>query len=574
MWKNKVNDFCFNLVRIIGIIFVGYIFLQGLFTICMIQRVEEKVYYMKNNIWTQLIGILLFVGIALSAEKPRIKNIVNRYGRTIINVMFVFVIIFWGVWIMSTRFWFIGDSEKVYQQAGLFNVGDYSGWMPGGYAYMWGYLNGLILYVSVLLKFFSRDTSFIVFYFVNLIFYIILIISMRSILKSLGNSGGHVMQNIMLMLYFPYAFLITLIFGDLMGFALGCAAIAFLLKYFDSRKIIHITASCLLLILAVIFKQIELILFVAMLILLIYDCIIGFKPDSKNNNAYGKKLIIAMVYAVVALIGFGIPDYIIESASGLDLSGGNSKWANLAMGLQECDKAPGWYNCYEEEVFAANNYDGEATAIEAKAAFFDRINYFIDNPGYAWEFMNKKLASEWNNPTFEGFHIQNWRGSLIELSPVIRSTIYDGGKINILLIFVLDIAQSIALFGVLMYLIGCNDKDIRKLLFLILFIGCFIFFAFWEAKCRYTIPFYFGLIPYAWPGYKFLTGEILSIKETKSIKRSGRCCVAGGILAVLIIIIALFNNSFISNCFKLNGDTQDYYDYIHQYNHNFEWLRF
>lgn len=36
-----------RIVRIVSIIIIGYLFLQGLFTICNMQRVTERVYYMK-----------------------------------------------------------------------------------------------------------------------------------------------------------------------------------------------------------------------------------------------------------------------------------------------------------------------------------------------------------------------------------------------------------------------------------------------------------------------------------------------------------------------------------------------
>lgn len=565
MWKEKnskekINYICCAAVRVLGIIFVGYLFLQGLFTICLIQRVEEKTYFMSNNFISQITGILLFCILICFLRRTGFARLIKSHGDTIFKIAFVIMIAAFGMWILMTRFWYFGDMEKVYQYAGMINDGDFSGWLPGGYPYMWSQQNGLILFVSVLLRFFDKDTSYIVFYFINLFFYGVMIVSFYSSLKTLFKDKKiYIVQTFMLLFYFPYGFFITLLYGDVIGFSLGCAAIALLLRYFASGKTVNIVLSCVCMILSVVFKQNELILFVGAAILLIYDCLIKFEK---------KKLAVCGIYIILAIAGFGLPKAIIEQAGGIEINGGNSKWANIAMGIQECDKAPGWYNCYEEEVFAANNYDGEATAAEAKQNFAERLRYFSQNPGYAWEFMNKKLASEWNNPTFEGFHIQNWRGSMIELPGFVKSTINDGGKINIILIYILDICQSIVLFGVLMYLIGTDEKDLRKLLFVILFIGGFLFFSMWEAKCRYTIPFYLMLIPYAWPGYR-----IFVIRGEKS-GGLGRTRTASLIIAALIIIISVSDNSFICNAFKINCDTDEYYEYIHEYDHNFEWLRF
>ncbi|MCD7836250.1 MAG: hypothetical protein LUG83_06320, partial [Lachnospiraceae bacterium] len=492
-YKEKINAVCCMAVRVTGIIFVGYIFLQGLFTICLIQRVEEKTYYISNNTVSQITGIVLFCILTYFFAGKGLSELIKRHGDTWFKLVFVLVLAALGIWLLMTRFWYFGDMEKVYQYAGMLNAGDFSGWLPGGYPYMWSQQNGLILFVSLLLRFFDKDTSYIVFYFINLFFYGVMTVSFYSSMKTLFKDRDiYIIQLLMLVLYFPYAFFITLLYGDVIGFSFGAAAAALLLKYLDTRRNVHIVLSCVCIIFAVIFKQNSLIIFVGASIMLIHDMAVGFNK---------KKLLSCAVYIILALIGFGLPKVIIEQAGGNKIDGGNSKWANIAMGLQECDKAPGWYNCYEEEVFAANNYDGDATAAEAKRELAERLKYFAQNPGYAWEFINKKLASEWNNPTFECFHIQNWRGSSIELSGFVKSIINDGGKLNIILIYILDICQSVVLFGVLMYLIGDDSQDLRRLFFIILFIGGFMFFTVWEAKCRYTVPFYLMLIPYAWPGY-------------------------------------------------------------------------
>lgn len=569
-------------VRVLGIIFVGYLFLQGLFTICLIQRVEEKTYFMGGNVLRQIIGIAIFSALVYFLRRTRLSDFMQKYGGRIFQVIFAAVTVALGVWILMTRFWYFGDMEKVYQYAGMLNDGDFSGWQPGGYPYMWPQQNGLILFVSLLLKIFDRNTSYIVFYFINLFFYGVMIVSNYFSLKMLFRERNvYTVQILMVLLYFPYSFFVTLLYGDVIGFSLGCAAAALCLRYFESGRLRHAGLSCICMILSVIFKQNELILFAGVAILLLYDCLMPFEKNEIEKKRSGKeKLAVCGSYLVIALLGFGLPETVIEQAGGIQIDGANSRWANIAMGIQECDKAPGWYNCYEEEVFAANNYDEGATAAEAKQNFAERLAYFSQNPGYAWKFMNKKLASEWNNPTFECFHIQNWRGSMTELSGLVKSTINDGGKINLILIYLLDIGQSVVLFGVLMYLVGTDEKDLRKLLFIILFIGGFLFFALWEAKCRYTAPFYLMLIPYAWPGYRILTGERrkrggIKKDETDARERMiGRTRIAALVMIVLAVLIAVSDNRLVCDAFKLNDDTESYYEYIHEYDPNFEWLRF
>ena len=45
MEERKISIFCRKAVRLLGILMIGYLFLQGLFTICCIQRVTDRTYY-------------------------------------------------------------------------------------------------------------------------------------------------------------------------------------------------------------------------------------------------------------------------------------------------------------------------------------------------------------------------------------------------------------------------------------------------------------------------------------------------------------------------------------------------
>ena len=296
------------------------------------------------------------------------------------------------------------------------------------------------------------------------------------------------------------------------------------------------------------------ILFVGILILLFFD--LWEKPPVRIIYMTG--------FLIFVLLGNQIPGFCIEQMSGIEIDKGNSKWAHVAMGLQESDMAPGWYNCYNENLFIAKNYDTEETAREALSSIKASLRNFASHPSYAWEFFHKKLASEWNNPTFECFHIQNSRNTSLELSGFILSTINDGGKVNILLIYGLDILQSVLLFGILMYFLHTKDTDGRLLIWAILFIGAFLFWMFWEAKSRYVAPYFMFLFPYSFMGYKIVAERF----------REKRIYLSLCVLALCIMFIGSSNAFWVKSAFKIQGDTEDYYEYIHQYNHNFMNLRF
>lgn len=139
-----------------------------------------------------------------------------------------------------------------------------------------------------------------------------------------------------------------------------------------------------------------------------------------------------------------------------------------------------------------------------------------------------------------------------------KSTIFDGGKVNILLIAFFDVCQSIFLFGILLYLITEKKAGFGESL---PFYYCrsLCILTFWETKCRYLLPYFLFVIPYSVLGYRNLIRQW----KSKTVR------ISLGILAALILMIAVSNFPVITESMKINKDTEAYYEYIHEYNKNF-----
>lgn len=565
MMEEKFSSFCRKTVRAIGILLVGYLFLQGLFTICCIRRVEETIYYVENNVFLQLIGVGLFLLLTMLLNRKPLQLFLEKHGNKLAIALLGIVTVFLIVWTVNTQFWYYSDMELIFLWAQAMLDGDYGAWLPGGYAHMCPHQNGLLLFIALLLKFFSVAESFSIFYGINIIFYVITILSLIKALRILfPDKAVNCVQAIMLICYLPYSFYCMFMYGNIIGLGFACVSITLLLYYFQNRKIGYLLGSALCMILAIVFKQNEMIILVGLIILLIFDWV-------KCKEKKVKAALWVVGYLVIVLLGTQLPNMIVEQITGIEVSEGEGKLAYIGMGLQEGEnpmRAPGWYNDYNHTLFRENNYDSEATSEAAFAYIKERVGAFLETPADAWRFFNRKLASEWNNPTFECFSIQNARNTSLELNGLIKSTINDGGKINILLIFVLDIGQSVLLFGILLYLIASDKADWGQLLFCLLFIGGFVFFAFWEAKSQYVLPFFFLLIPYAYLGYRELAKRLLAKEKWNKL-------YAGvAIVAALIIVIAVSDGQWVKDSFKIHDNTEAYYEYIHQYNQNFVNLRF
>lgn len=544
-------------IRCLGFLIVGYLFLQGLFTVCTIQSVTERTFYVRSHALYAVAGIAIFVLIFWAIYRF-LGCALERYEKVFVLAGMLLSALFWIWWLGQTQFWYWGDEEKVFQCAQQYLAGDYRGWKPGGYAYMWRHQNGMILFVAALLKWFDTHTACWIFRLLNVLFYELTIYFLwRTLRRTFRREAA--LQTVLLFLFFPYGFYCVMFYGNVIGLGFAVLAVYLTVLWLDTERVGYLCGSAAAMTLSIIFKQNDAIVLVGLVLLLLMQPMREGKLTLKKAGA-------AAAFVLAVVLGIRLPDLIVETHTGMNLSGtGNSMYAHIAMGLQDSEDAPGWYNTYNEALFAECGYDKAETARAAKQNLAETLRYYADNPGEGWSFIHRKLASEWNNPTFEGFHMQNARLTAEELSPMVKSVINDGGKLNILLTFFLDVYESVILFGILIYLAAAKDADIRELFFMMLFIGAFVFFAVWEAKGRYVAPFYMMAIPYAAVGYrKLLAGG-------RSLDIAKKTAFATALLAVLLYFC---NVGVISDSLKLGTQSEEYYEYIHEYNSNFPDFRY
>jgi hypothetical protein len=269
-------------------------------------------------------------------------------------------------------------------------------------------------------------------------------------------------------------------------------------------------------------------------------------------------------------MGIQMPKITIQSITGLDIGKGNSPWAWVAMGLDSIENGvPGYFNGYNQQLFETNDYDYQKTTEAALESITNSFEKFYQEPEFAAFFFGSKLTAEWANSSFESLSFQEIHKSTVDRGALVTSAIIPGGKLNALMLLCFDLFHAVVLFGVLLYLTTEKSATIHQLFFVILFIGGFIFFLFWEAKARYVLPFFFLLIPYAYPGYrKGISGckELISaikIKEVPSaFKKNRGLYIVLTLITIMILFILLSNSTYIELLFKTTYDNGQYYNYM------------
>jgi len=210
----------------------------------------------------------------------------------------------------------------------------------------------------------------------------------------------------------------------------------------------------------------------------------------------------------------------MEEISNKELTDGIPMLAWVEMSLQDGGYSSGWYNGYVVRVFVENNYNTTLTRVQVNEDFRNTLHQHISNPNRFITYMNRKIISQWTNPTFQCFWINQNRKTNLDVPNWSEDIIKQKGMYNILVQY-MDIMETIIFFGTLIYIV-MNFKKIkfRDMFFAIVFIGGFIFHIIWEAKGQYTLTYFILIIPYAVKGYSTLIEQWYS--ETKNDLRQDK----------------------------------------------------
>lgn len=536
---------------VFGII-ITYLCVTSFFNTCYISiDWREHTFFVSDKpLRNILFVVILLVGV-YCIKKNKLPNKINDDKKMFLIIKYVLlslIFIFGLVWVLNTRFFPAADQYSMQKCVSEFFNNDYSSAISDGYLNKNFQQRGLFM-LSYLFALVFGDMNIIAIQVLN-------VIAVMFIFKSLSEivgfyNGSYFMQLIVILsgIIFPIILLYSyFIYGNIIGLSFALLAIKYELLFLDDKKNSHGILSSLMIFMAILCKSNYQIYFIAMFICLFFNLI---------NNCDVRKVVYLGLLIVALLMSSILPTRFIENKTGAKMSDGLSFYSYVAMGLQESERAPGWYNGFNHDSYAECDNDTAKHKEYSKKAIEKRIELFKSDMDYADEFLSKKICSEWNNPTYQVFwNIQDkfdgdFKPSSFMLNFVSLNNTFVIQKY-------LNIVDSIIKFGALlfvMYLIF--NKERENLLLPVIFVGGFLFLSFLsEAKAQYTIMFSSLLIPMAVLGYNYFADLIID----KNIK----CHIDEKIKVIVLILLVLFTCISVSNKKFLSKDTDFYYEYVSQ----------
>lgn len=507
----EITEWLRKAVWILFAVIIGYLLISSIFSTCYTGALEyitnsgkyeintEHTFYLRDNWWVHVIAFISISTVLCIKQKKKMQSAKRNIFLVAVGLLIILVYIVYG-----GQYYPKADQRKVVEIAAAFCNQDYSAVERGGYLYLNPHQIGIALYFVILSKLFG-ELNIVAFQAMNIVWIIVSFAELVWISGNLDYKNGEkqrLMTSICVLLFFPWTFYVTYLYGTVIGEALSLGAICCLMLFKRKKSIVYIILGSISIAVAVLLKSNFMIFAIAMILCLISETI--------SDNGKIKSILFICFILIAVMVGkIGVDNY-LEKVSGGERIKGVPMLAYVEMGLQDGKTAPGGYNGYNHNIYIENNYDYEKTMEAIKNDMMETISLHCKNPMASISFFVKKVTAQWNNPTFQSLWSIEGRK----------------GKIN-------------------------------ETLLILTFIGGFIFHIIWEAKSMYAMPFFLLLLPISCNGW----GEWRSFLRNKSneIRENGRSInhlkVLGVILACTTMICIISYTNIFSKIFARNDDT-------------------
>lgn len=553
--SEKLDSMFRALILLLFGIFVSYLVLLSLFS-TQYAFVGEAASVSDSPVKALILYILL-VGAVCLWKKLRLSRYLEPYHKLIkaVGAIGLFVFLVW--FILSTQLEPHGDQLAICSAADQIQNYNFSQFVRGNYFDYWPFQSRIVVFLWFFFRIFG-PSNYPAFHFLNAVSIVVCLhlVSRIFCLTMHGEEQSRAKENLIFlacMMFLPFLMYVTFIYGNLPGLAFVLGAIYWEVRFMKEHKSYQLALTALLCAVGVWLKNTYLIFVVAIVVFLLVD----FWQRRRASAIVGG----VCVVAAISLINMG-SDLILEHRMGFELSEGSPMiaWVTMAFGEDE-NGNPVKFDGYNIDVYTENDRD---TARAQEAAFAElgrRLESLTDTPGHFIRFMGRKLAIEWNEPTFESVVANNRQYPQVEKPESMERLLQQDNRS--ILVKYANLFHAMVLLGCVTWVFLKGKKALpQELFFALIFVGGFLFQLFWETAAQYTLPFFLLLIPYAVTGYLAAGERVLAAVEGK---RVDRMMFAGyGAAAVVILLTWVSGNQVVHDLFKVDHDTAAYTEHLNE----------
>ena len=453
---------------------------------------SEGINIVVDNILLNVLGIVLFLMIIVLGAKISKKFSTKVVLGISLGTLLIFGIS-WAV-MAENKIPIRADQEYIFQAAKEFVDGYFQSLIGYHYLALYPYQIGMVSFLELLIRLFA-DGAILAMRVVNVFAILAIVYYLYKITNILFRKEAvNKLVLIIATLFTPLIGMVTFVYGNMLGLALGMMAIYYTLSFLEQRKWNHAVCLVLTISMSILIKSNFEIYLIGMIIVFLLE--LALKWD--------KKLLIIIV---VTLLSVNLSNVclktITEKRSNIDIKNGIPMINFVFMGLEEGsnDRPDGWYNGAAKYLYYDNNLDEEKTKETAIIWIAQRVGEMLHNPNEAYLFFLEKISSTWLEPTYQSIWVNEPLDKYEEVKDKIENnklliSLYSG-NINKILTKYLDIFQIVIyLLAAIFFLKNIKNVNANQAILAIIFVGGFLFHFVWETKSLYVIMYVVLLFPY------------------------------------------------------------------------------
>ncbi len=415
----------------------------------------------------------------------------NVPPRIFTAVLLVLTLVLGTVWVLISCTVPTNDSRIVVSAGMNAAKGDLSELGKAYFSKLYPYQTGYVFFTEMISRVMNLEYG--IFEPLQIINVLCLAVAYFALLKitdmAFHSERVHKITCILLATALSPVFFTTFMYGNIPGLAFSLVSLWQALLFVEKGKARHAVISATAIALAVTLKLNYMIVLIAEIIIVV----LNLTPKIKD-------LIIKagyMALAVVLVIGSqGTVKKMYEARSGTEYGNGMPLVAWAAMGVNEAYIEAGWYeSAYTVKVFRDSGYDTEKTTEQSLETIKNRLEKFAELPHYGLNFFNRKITSQWNEPTYQSLWTNEVRLSKSGVLPITEFILYDCSEA---LKDFMGFHQQLVMIGVFAASVSMLKRRSNASVSLSLVIlGGFLYHLIFEAKSQYILPYFILMIPLA-----------------------------------------------------------------------------
>lgn len=505
-WNDRIYRLAGYVVRSVGVVFFAFLLIYAArYTAFVLPGGREYPLTLHDSLWKNLLAVLLVLLAAVLLLLCE-KRLTTLWQYRISNLAVLLAV----CWVLGAGFWWVqsavrvplGDQAFVYGGASYFLEGEYSFLAPpGGYLAMYPHQLGLVALMEGLFRV-TGPFNFHAFEIVCVLFAGGSVLAGALLLRETTQSmAAAVCYSVMMVFCLPLVFYTSWAYGDVPSLFFLLMAAWMLLRFQKSLHWGWLSGEVAMTTLAMLNRKNSAIFVVAL-------CLVTLVVFLKKKSP--RLLLAAALSIAVPYLAYQGVYLMYELRSGYEKASGIPVVAWVAMGLHETEGVCGWYDDSAKQLYYEQGMDAELAKHAAWNDASERLAALWKNPSDAARFFKEKLLSQWNTPLYQSLYFNTMY--LEEYAPEEGSLVARLSTVNYGTVLSLcDRLQFVIYLGfVLYFLLGMRkDADLLTALLPVTVIGGVCFSLLWEAKARYSFPYYVMMFSYAAVGYVSLAQQIL-----------------------------------------------------------------